>query len=424
MADSKLCATGTMKASNVNKETVSFIPETLTECVFDHSTNESIITKLLDTEESIESASAGNGVVKVLHHEPDSSVYEDSPNERLFILMDDPNVWKFTVESIYGTTDSGYPSTGYYSAVPFNLYNRTGASIAVDWGDGTTSTLTNSTYSYSTNRPSIHKYTQDSAPALHQITVTSPDFSKTALMGAPSFNSANAISSTITAFRQSLASIDTPIPKTAGIYVYAYNATSTPSLTSNSLSYLFYNASKLKYICSGAFDRNPNATDFSRIFSYSGSLAPKLNVFPTRLFKCNENATKFVGAFEGRNMKRLPEDLFKYTSKPLSLSYVFRGSNLEWNPLDDIPASLFWYNKNLTSLNNINLQCNQFEICIGSPVVSSAIDFMETGTNISRRYTIPELDPRKRIVYVPKGSTTQNTFNKIAEAQKLTVIGV
>ncbi len=421
MANSKTYASGTMKATNINGELVPFIPKTGMECVFDYSTGKSAITTIIDIEDSIKEAAAGNGAVQVFNIEPQDSIYESSPKERLFVVMEnDLNVWKFTVRSVYGSSSLGYPSTGYFSAIPFCLYNRTDAQLKVDWGDGTTSTLTKANYSSTSSiSSSLHKYTQDNESTIHTITITSPDFSKTALMSISTYLGGTESSRVpFKAFRNSLISVDSPIPKVAGIFPYPYNST-TATLSSNSLQGLFYDCSNLKSLCSGVFDCNPNVANFSCILALYTHLGQETMPIPSQLFRYNTNASNFESAFQGRSIKTIPEDLFKYTDKQLNLKNALDNLN-EWNPMDSIPTNLFWYNKNIRSLDSLQLQCRQFEIRIGSPYVASADSFMKIGTGSNA----PTLNPNERIVYVVNGSTTYNTFNRIADEQKLTVIGV
>lgn len=421
MANSKIYANGTMKAANVNGEMVPFSPKTGTECVFDYSTGKSVITTVMDIEDSIKEAASGNGAVKVFNFEPQPSVYENSPNERLFVVMgNDLNIWKFTIKSVYGSSSSGYPSTGYFGAIPFNLYNRTNAQLMVDWGDGTTSTLTNSNYTSSSISSSLHKYTQDNASTIHEITVTSPDFSKTALVSLPSYISNTDSSKTpFRAFRGSLVSIDTPIPKVAGTFVYSYNS-STASMVSNTMQGLMYDCKYLNSLCSGVFDCNPNVTNFSDILSLYSTVASESTFhLPYQLFKYNVNASNFSGAFQGRAFKTIPEDLFKYTKMQLNLENTFNSLN-DWKPMENIPTNLLWYNTNIRSLSNLQMQCKKFEIRIGSPNVTAADGFTSIGSGTNA----PNLNPSERIVYVKNGSITHNTFNSIAASQQLTVIGV
>ena len=420
MANSKTYANGTMKVANVNGELVPFIPKTGTECIYDYSTGKSIVSTMMDIEESIRVAASGNESVRVFNMEPSSSIYEVSPNESLFVLMEnDPNVWKLTVRSVYGSSSLGYPSTGYFSAVPFNLYNRTGAEIKIDWGDGTTSTLTKSNYTSSNTSSSLHKYSQDSVPTVHEITVTSPDFSKTALMSSmQGVGSTDSTRTALKAFRESLISIDSPIPRVGGMYYYESNSTSA-TFYSNSLRGVLFDCKQIESLCSGIFDCNPNVTDFSYAFGIYTSLNCNVVEIPTQLFRYNTNVTNFSGLFSGRPLKRIPEDLFKYVENNVDIEFAFYNFS-PWNPIESVPLNLFWHNKNLTSLKNLSLQCSRFELRIGSPFIEDADEFLNVGTGANA----PILNPNERIVYVENGSTTHETFNQIAASQKLTIIGV
>ena len=61
-----------------------------------------------------------------------------------------PEIWTFTVNT--EATDCGGKTTG----IPFNLYNLTGVTLKVDWGDGNISTLTSSDYVVNNSTASVH----------------------------------------------------------------------------------------------------------------------------------------------------------------------------------------------------------------------------------------------------------------------------
>lgn len=420
MADSKLYATGTIKVANVNGELVPFSPAIDSEKVSDAAANKSLESILLETDSAIQHAAKFNDAVQVFDSEPSNSVYESSPNDRMFIVMES-DTWELTVKSTYGTTSYNYPSSGYYSAIPFDLAYQTGAQLNVDWGDGTKSTLTASNYSSSDDpRSSLHKYVQDSGPTIHKITISSPDFGQTALFSMTGEINSNSkkLAAPLRAFRDSLVSVDSPIPAVKGTYVCSPTYTSMYSsyLETNVLRFLFYDCINLESICAGLFDNHPNATNFSYIFGLSttqGTIA-KLETLPLKLLYRNASAQNFTYAFAGRAMKTLPEDLFKYATSQLSLAYAFDSLSTAY-PMESIPSNLFLYDKNISSLSNLNLHCNEFEIRIGSKNVASATDFMKVTSS---------MNPEKRIVYVPKDSTTHASLNSVAEVQKLTVVGV
>lgn len=413
-------ASGTMKIKNAENDLVDFHPNTKLDCIKNYQTNESLDSIVEDLQDGIDEAKS-SGSVKVLDAKPDSETfYDDVSNESLCVVFSDDD-WKLTVKSRRYTTSDGVSSNGYYSAIPFNLYGADeDAVLEVDWGDGTSSVLTRSDYTSSNRTASMHKYAGDAGETVHNISISSPDFSKTYLMScSTSLYSDDTQRIVNRAFRNTLVSVDTPIPYVAGITVYANDTGTSFSRDANSMESLFFGCEELESVCAGLFSQNPDVTNFNYIFCQWQSENTKMKSLPYGLLKYNTKAKNFYRGFYCMCFESIPEDLFKYTNEDLMITAAFTGPH-SWTPIRDVPTNLFWYNKSITSFSSMYLQCDEFDLRIGSPVVQTASYMFETGHGNSDD---PVLDPTKRIVRVPNGSLTHSTFNALTDDLKITVIG-
>ena len=414
MADKKTYAIGTMKIKNANDVLVKFHPITHIDCVYDYYTNESL-TSIMETLESDLEEAKTSGGVKIVNGMPKTEAFYDNVSNETLCVVFPVDAWNLTIKSQRYTTSNGAPSDGYYTAVPFNLYGaESNAAIEVDWGDGTSSTLTPSDYTASNFSASMHKYVGDTASTMHVVSVSSPDFSKTYLMSCSTslyYDDTQRIVNR--AFRNTLISVDTPIPRVAGIVVYDDSTGNAFDRETNSMNSLFFGCTEVESVCSGLFDLNPNVTNFDYIFCQWQSQNTKMKTLPNGLFKYNTGAAGFYRGFYCMCFESLPEDLFKYTNENLMLTSAFSGIHT-WRPILHVPSNLFWYNKNITSFSSMSMQCEEFDLRIGSPIVSYA----------SNMFAITDtLNPLKRIVRVPSGTTTHSTFASLVDELKITVVG-
>lgn len=284
--------------------------------------------------------------------------------------------WQFTVNT--EATAAGEKTTG----IPFNLFNQPGISLEVDWGDGTTSTLTSADYAVNDSRASVHEY---ATPGIYTVSIGSSKWKKLYILA---INSANTISSINNAvaplywWRRSLVSLDNSIPMVKGENRYS-SPTSVSSLTqtSNSFVFCFFSCSSLTAIPAGLFDNNTQVTDFSGCFFSCSSLA----AIPTGLFDNNTAVTNFGSCFYGcSSLTVIPTGLFSNNTAVTDFGGCFRFC---------------------PSLSDISL-------VIGSTLVSQASNFVTIRTGTTRT------------ISVPAGSTTETTFNGIASSLGLTIIGV
>lgn len=367
--------------------------------------------------------------------------------------------WQFTVNT--EATTSGAKT----SSVPISLYNQSDAVVIVDWGDGTSSTLTSSDYSQTNTTASVHEY---AAPGVYTISVSSAYWAKKyILLGCgTSYSNFNIASVTNTNsavywWRNTLISLDNALPPARGMRRYS-SGTSTSLSTTTGISslfvlctelttifsglfsnistiaftYCFYGCSSLASIPSGLFDSNTAVTDFSYCFYGCSSLTSipsglfdnntavtsfsycfrgcsSVASIPSGLFDNNTAVTDFSRCFYGcSHITSIPSGLFDSNTAATNFSYCFR----DCSALVTIPSGLFSNNTAVTNFSYCFRDCSSlgsFTIHIGSTKVSSgsAVNFVTKKNGVTRT------------VYVPSGSTTQTTFNSVASSLGLTVIG-
>lgn len=191
--------------------------------------------------------------------------------------------WSFTV-SVDEATDL---STG----IPVNLYNQDDITMAVDWGDGSESTLTSDDYSALTDmEASIHTYSEAGE---YTITLTSGDWSYF-------YFETNSSTSTgsdtgyyaLYYFRKTLISIDTALPEVAGVRCRS-SWTTTSASTYAGFYYMFCRCSALTSLPEGLFDNCTAVTSFAYCFYNCSALTS----IPEGLFVNNTAVTTFTSCF-------------------------------------------------------------------------------------------------------------------------------
>ena len=110
------------------------------------------------------------------------------------------------------------------------------------------------------------------------------------------------------------------------------------------------------------------------------------------------------------NLGSIPENLFINNTSVTS----FGGSFYGCTNITTIPENLFGNNTSIISLMRCFQYCSSitnFTLRLYSLIISSASNFitLSSGTN--------------RTIYVPSGSTTETTFNSVADSLGLTIIG-
>ena len=108
---------------------------------------------------------------KVMENEPTSLNTEGTADKAIFAWLQ-PETWTITVDT--EATTAGNRK----AAIPFNLAaqtDQTNAVLNVDWGDGTTSTLSKLNYTITNTNASIHEYEN---PGKYTITISSMDWNE------------------------------------------------------------------------------------------------------------------------------------------------------------------------------------------------------------------------------------------------------
>lgn len=284
------------------------------------------------------------------------------------------DTWQFMVDT--EATTQGEKTTG----IPVNLYGQTSI-INVDWGDGTTSSLSASDYTETDNRASVHEY---ASAGEYTVTLSCSDWENTYLLGvaAASNISGDNINDKLSClywFRRTLVAFLSPFPNVAGSKCYT-------GLISDTLSDYPY-------------------------FPYFFYLANHVAELPSDFLSLHTERTTLQSLFYGMGgLTSVPEGLFSRNAKVLSFSGIFNNCS----SLSVVPSNLFTANTKVTIFDSCFKGCTSlgdFTLYITSPDVSSVSSFVtaKAGAN--------------RVVYVPSGSTTETTFNAKASSLGLTIIG-
>ena len=239
--------------------------------------------------------------------------------------------WKFTINT--EATKSGDITTG----IPLNLTNQAGVKFIVDWGDGTSNTLTSANYGTNDTRASMHDYAE---AGIYQITITADKahWEKTYLYSKQfSASSSNNSEVCLYWFRRTLLTVDSIIPKVKGCFVLE----DTPYIQDNSFNYMFHACEKLTSIPSGLFDNNPDTTSFGQCFYR----CTNLQAIPSGLFDKHTNALIFSSCFNScDSITSIPTGLFDYNTKATRIRECFYGCD----NISSIPSGLFANNPNVT----------------------------------------------------------------------------
>ena len=314
--------------------------------------------------------------------------------------------WSFTVS----VSDDTELSTG----IPVNLYNQGDITMAVNWGDGSTSVLTSDDYSALTDmEASIHTYSEAGEYA---VTLTSGDWSDFYFEANSSSNTgSNTSYYALYYFRQTVISIDTALPEVAGVR-YRESWTTSSSTKYMGFSYMFRKCTSLTSLPEGLFDNNTAAEDFRYCFNYCSSLASlpeglfdnntaaedfrhcfsycsSLASLPEGLFDNNTAADYFAYCFcSCSSLTSLPEGLFDNNTAVTHFQYCF----YDCSALTSIPEGLF---ANNTSVANFQYCFYGSFLCDGSIHIGSA-----DATEVA--YFMSSSSVYDRYVYVPASGTT------------------
>lgn len=429
MPKNSLYLKGTIKIKTADGSLKPFMPNTDISNVSDTSNGGTFVQTISSLNERISDA-ASKGGIKVMYEEPDAENTASLGGKTLIGYVP-PETWQFQVKANSFTSKK--------ASVPVYLYNQPGITLYVDWGDGSTSTLTADSYTQTDGSASIHTYAE---AKVYTISITSSDWSKLYLYACSnitgSANTGSSPAGIIGCFRYSLYKILTPIPKIKGTQYYSNTPYSTVNVN-NSFTYLFASCSYAKRpeaYPANLFQNNKDAVSFKYCFAYNGNvIIPKnifkgmssatdfeacfyysvsLNSIPAGLFDDCISAQNFGNCFRncltGGNIsdRRIPEGLFDKCTLATNFEYCFGNSGVK-----EIPPMLFY--KNTEALNFsfcfYDSIAADFTLHIGSRKVSSCGSFVKAATSAHRT------------IYVPMGSATESNFNSVASSLALTVIG-
>ena len=405
---------GTIKVKNADGVLVPFLPVTDFSCISDQSN--AALPQIISNMETEIAEAENSGGVELLYEEPDADNTAGFNAETMIAWLDCSEVPNDTWQYVVDTREYAYGGhsnkTNATTAVPFNLYGMPSITITVDWGDGTTSTLTSADYTEHNTNASMHTYDQ---PGQYIVQVKSSDWSNTyfstlkaySWIDAPAWNEKFNF---IVYFRETLKYLDTPIPAIKGMKFWT-SQNGSRTTQQNSLTYLFWECKNLRRVNPNIFSNCVNVTDFSSCFT----ACLKLETIPKNLFKNNVNATNFSSCFSsGYAIQSIPEELFRYNTEATNFTECFEfctkiksvPENLfkynsaandftecfEYVPLTSIPENLFKYNTAATKFN----YC--FHGCTGLKAIPEnlfryniqATNFNSCFFECSRLETVPE----------------------------------
>ena len=242
------------------------------------------------------------------------------------LLKDPTEIWKFTVDT--EATTAGEKTTG----IPFNLYGQDNVILDVDWGDGTSSTLTSADYTSSDSRASVHEY---ASAGEYQVKIRSATWHKVRLLTIRSFTGTSVYNSTASLYwyKRTLLSVDNIFPHLLGSNQY-YSDSSTSFSSNATFNYCFYKCSSLQSIPINLFVNIPHITSFVYGFCNCSSLQS----IPAGLFDNNTKVTSFYECFYGcSSIQSIPTNLFDYNT----LASDFTGCFSHCSSIQSIPAGLF-----------------------------------------------------------------------------------
>lgn len=377
MPTNDFSTSGTIKVKNADGVLVPFHPKTKTDCIQDSQSNKSLTTILSELEENVEIA-ANSGGVKVVYEVNNDTLesFGSSLSAESMTVAIAEEVWNYSV-----TITENDMTTG----IPFNLYG-TESTMEVLWGDGTSSTLTASSFPSGNVSNALHTY---ETAGIYNIVISCDDWSKVYYFTSSyhehgsypyySWYLSNAYVGNIYHFRQTLHSMNNSFPCIKGVKRYS---TATPSSYSNTLtssetdySYMFVDCRNLTNIPKYMFDNIPSienfnscfcdcykiqaiparlfdkhvlATDFGYCFghTYYGEGITAIEEIPENLFKYNTEATNFERCFVGCRISSIPEDVFKFNTKATDFTECFSDTRIT-----SIPPNLFKYNTEALSFN-------------------------------------------------------------------------
>ena len=294
----------------------------------------------------------------------------------------------------YTVNTAASSSSDKKTGLPVNLYGQDGVVIDVDWGDGTTSTLTSASYTASDSTASVHTY---ASAGTYTVTATSKNWSDAYLLSvyADAAISSNNCNAPVYWWRRTLTGIVNALPPVKGVKGITGASATAYTARDNDLGFLFHRCEKMTSLPASLFANCGHIQIFNSTF-YNCIALPSL---PAGLFDPCVSATNFSDCFRYCTaLTSIPVSFFKYCTAATNMYNVFRFCN----KVPSVPADLFLYNTNVTNLGGAFSKCDalkNFTLCIGSPNVATVTDFILNASGVTR------------IVCVPADSTTYTSFN-------------
>lgn len=293
--------------------------------------------------------------------------------------------WTFTIDTEGAGTGS---KTGQ---IPFCLYGIDGASLSVDWGDGTVSEY--SSANASANSCPTHVY---SIAGEYAVTISSGGFDRLYLWTNTETSGRPA------SYLSTLKSVDTPLPALAGTKCLRQNAV---VLAAGSLEGCFSGCTALEDVIPEVFINNASADSLARAFKGCVSLT---NV-PEDIFEETPEVESLSECFSGcAGIARIGESLFAALKKAEDFSGCFSGCT----SLAAVPERLFAENRKAENFSGCFEGCTSlgdFRIRIYSPYVTDASAFVTYREGASRNVAAADI------------GTSYSSFNSVASSLGLTL---
>lgn len=282
--------------------------------------------------------------------------------------------WEFTIDTRLTRTDipvDAYENVERYEydnpnvgMLPFTLkhsFVNGDASLDIDWGDGTQSTITKDSYTEGENdywSASRHVY---DTPGIYTIKVGSFDWDNVY------YDRDKFITSNV--WRRNVIAIDSPVPPFAGIRGNVIDTLNvSPYVLEKSLVGFFDGCTSLERVCSSIFSRYGWGDSLKKCFRGTA-----IRTYPATFFRGCYNVTDITLLFQGSQVEYLPEDLFEDCTKIRTAYQAFVNcDNLNTLPKNilapcveleelnsafsgiDFPDGLKITSHNLTSLSFLN----------------------------------------------------------------------
>lgn len=307
-----------------------------------------------------------------------------------------PDTWAFKVEA--AVNDEG----NFIVGVPFFANDSINANLKlnIDWGDGQAQTLTRADFpangeAYDTSA-ATHVYVKGGK---YIIQIQADNWEDTYIDMRTTSTLDVEKEPALYWFKNTLVSLYSPIPKFAGVR-QTTNGTASTSKCDNAFNYLFAFTTKLESISADFFKYTGGSVSLYEYLFYNSSL-PEL---PDGIFDLRTNIGRASGMLYNSKITALPANLFAQCK---DLSY----------------CTFMLYGLDLTSC-HVDVLNGADDLRDISYLLSSRHDLRLTAANISNASNImPYKNAEDNVtIYVPAGSTTATTLNKLASTYKLTII--